>query len=92
MRSALAAEIDPAARRRAERYSRGDTFEGVAREWFEKFSVGWADRSRPVVDRPSLQGGCDRLSLIRASLATWMSQRIEGRLVRDPEGELGPRA
>jgi hypothetical protein len=43
MRSALAAGIDPAARRRAERYSRGDTFEAVAREWFEKFSKGWAD-------------------------------------------------
>ena len=42
MRSALAAGIDPAARRRAERYSRGDTFEAVGREWFEKFSKAWA--------------------------------------------------
>jgi integrase len=43
MRSARAAGIDPAARRRAERYARGDTFEAIAREWFEKFSQGWAD-------------------------------------------------
>lgn len=43
MRSARAAGIDPAARRRAERYARGDTFEAVGREWFEKFSKGWAD-------------------------------------------------
>ena len=43
MRSARAAGIDPAARRRAERYARGDTFEAVGREWFDKFSVGWAD-------------------------------------------------
>ena len=42
MRSALAAGIDPAARRRAERCTRGDTFEAVGREWFDKFSKAWA--------------------------------------------------
>jgi hypothetical protein len=43
MRGARAAGIDPGARRRAERYARGDTLEAVGREWFEKVSVGWAD-------------------------------------------------
>jgi len=43
MRSARASGIDPAARRRAERYARGDTFEAVAREWFVSFSRSWAE-------------------------------------------------
>jgi integrase len=43
MRSALGAGIDPAARRRAVKSSRGDTFEAVAREWFKSFSRDWAD-------------------------------------------------
>ncbi len=51
MRSARAAGIDPAAQRRAERYARGDSFEAVAREWFEKFSKGWADNHMEKIIR-----------------------------------------
>jgi integrase len=55
MRSARAAGIDPAARRRSERYTRGDSFEAVAREWFEKFSTGWADtHTEKIVRRMEL--------------------------------------
>jgi integrase len=43
MRRDHAEGIDPAAKRRAEKYARGDTFEAVAREWFDKFSTHWAD-------------------------------------------------
>ena len=38
----LAAGIDPAERRRAEREAQSTSFESVAREWFEKFSPQWA--------------------------------------------------
>ncbi len=41
-RRELARGIDPAAKRRAEKMARGDTFEAIAREWFEKFSPNWA--------------------------------------------------
>jgi integrase len=51
MRNARAAGIDPAARRRAERYASGDTFEAVAREWFDKFSKAWADSHMEKVIR-----------------------------------------
>lgn len=51
MRSARAAGIDPAARRWAERYARGDTFELVAREWFDKFSTDWADSHKEKIIR-----------------------------------------
>jgi len=34
--------VDPSAKRRIERLAGGDTFEAIAREWFEKFSTTWA--------------------------------------------------
>lgn len=37
----LANGIDPGAKRRSERDSAGDSFEAIAREWFEKFSPSW---------------------------------------------------
>jgi hypothetical protein len=38
----LANGIDPSAKRRTEKMASGNTFEAVAREWFEKFSPNWA--------------------------------------------------
>ncbi len=38
----LAKGIDPSAKRRTEKLASGDTFEAIAREWFEKFSPNWA--------------------------------------------------
>jgi len=37
----LANGIDPSAKRRSERDSTGNSFEALAREWFEKFSPNW---------------------------------------------------
>lgn len=34
--------VDLGAKRRIERLAGGDTFEAIAREWFEKFSTSWA--------------------------------------------------
>jgi integrase len=41
-RKLLRNDVDPAAKRRAEKSAVGDSFEAVAREWFEKFSPKWA--------------------------------------------------
>jgi len=38
----LAKGIDPSAKRRTEKLASGDTFEAIAREWFERFSTNWA--------------------------------------------------
>jgi integrase len=42
IRRQVADDIDPSAKRQAEREAAVDTFEAVAREWFEKFSKNWA--------------------------------------------------
>jgi integrase len=39
----LANGIDPSAKRRTEKLASGDTFEAIAREWFEKFSANWVE-------------------------------------------------
>ncbi len=41
-RKLLASGVDPGAKRKAEKSAHADTFEAVAREWFDKFSAGWA--------------------------------------------------
>jgi integrase len=41
-RRALADGVDPGAERQAEKIAQSDTFESVAREWFDKFSPNWA--------------------------------------------------
>jgi integrase len=41
-RKHVADHIDPGAKRRAEKAAAVDSFEAVAREWFEKFSKNWA--------------------------------------------------
>ena len=41
-RRLLASGGDPGAKRKAEKSADADTFEAVAREWFGKFSTGWA--------------------------------------------------
>ncbi len=40
-RTLLADGIDPGAKRQAERVASAESFEAVAREWFEKFSARW---------------------------------------------------
>jgi integrase len=47
--------IDPAAKRRAEKYSTGDSFEAIAREWFEAFSLNWKEtHSSKIIRRLEL--------------------------------------
>ena len=41
-RRLLRRQVDPGAKRRAERVAPGDSFEAIAREWFERFSPRWA--------------------------------------------------
>ena len=41
-RKLLRRQVDPGAKRRAERLAPGDSFEAIAREWFERFSPRWA--------------------------------------------------
>lgn len=41
-RRALAEGVDPGAERATEKAAQSDTFESVAREWFDKFSPNWA--------------------------------------------------
>lgn len=43
MRREKANGVDPAAKRRAERFASANTFEAIAREWFSKFSVNWKE-------------------------------------------------
>jgi integrase len=51
-RRQLASGIDPGARRKAEKASEADSFEAIAREWFEKFSRSWApSHSSKVIRR-----------------------------------------
>jgi len=51
-RKLIEAGIDPSAHRKIEKAKRGaDTFEGVAREWLEKFSGGWAASHAQTVVR-----------------------------------------
>ena len=41
-RRQVADGIDPSAKRQAEKEAAADTFEAIAREWFDKFSKNWA--------------------------------------------------
>lgn len=52
MRKQLANGIDPSVKRRAEKAAGADSFEAVAREWFEKFSANWAEtHSNKIIRR-----------------------------------------
>lgn len=42
LKKQLAKGIDPSAVRKAVKWAEGDTFEALAREWFNKFSTSWA--------------------------------------------------
>ena len=42
-REMVSAGIDPSAKRKAEKQAPENTFEAVAREWFEKFKARWAE-------------------------------------------------
>ncbi|HEX7705024.1 MAG TPA: integrase arm-type DNA-binding domain-containing protein, partial [Thermoanaerobaculia bacterium] len=51
-RKKVSAEIDPSAERRAARSATVETFEAIAREWFEKFKPQWtAGHARTVLSR-----------------------------------------
>ncbi|MEO6689630.1 MAG: integrase arm-type DNA-binding domain-containing protein [Dokdonella sp.] len=41
-RKLIANGVDPSAKRQVEKIATADTFEAVGREWFTKFSAGWA--------------------------------------------------
>jgi integrase len=40
-RADIAADIDPSKKRQAEKQANGNTFEAIAREWFDRFKSGW---------------------------------------------------
>lgn len=51
-RKQIAAGIDPSAQRKATKTAQADTFEAVAREWFEKFAPSWVDsHSEKIIRR-----------------------------------------
>jgi hypothetical protein len=50
-RRELASGVDPSAKRKAEKVARADSFEAVAREWFGKFSLNWADTHSTKISR-----------------------------------------
>lgn len=51
-RKLIAAGVDPGVERKIEKAKRGaETFEGVGREWLEKFSGGWAESHAETVLR-----------------------------------------
>jgi integrase len=55
MRRDRASGVNPAAKRRAEKYANADTFEAVAREWFGKFSANWVEgHSSKIIRRLEL--------------------------------------
>ena len=41
-RKLLRNQVDPGAKQRAEKSAAGDSFQAIAREWFERFSTKWA--------------------------------------------------
>lgn len=65
----LANAVDPSAKRQAERYVGEDTFEAVAREWFIRFSPGWARSHSSKIIR--------RLEL---NLFPWLGKRPVGQI------------
>lgn len=51
-RKQIAAGIDPSAQRKATKTAQADTFEALAREWFEKFAPSWVDsHSEKIIRR-----------------------------------------
>ena len=68
-RAQVAQGIDPSAKRRAEKNANADTFELVAREWFQKFSAKWADsHSEKIIGR------------LQANIFPWIGSRPIGQL------------
>lgn len=52
LKKQLAKGIDPSAFRKAVKWAEGDTFEALAREWFNKFSAIWAEgHSEKIIRR-----------------------------------------
>lgn len=80
----LASAVDPSAKRQAERYVGENTFEAVAREWFSRFSLGWAkSHSSKVIRRLELNLfpwlGKRPVDLIQPLEILVCLRRIEGR-------------
>ncbi|MFC4821924.1 tyrosine-type recombinase/integrase [Dokdonella ginsengisoli] len=65
----LANGVDPSVKRRIERHVGEDTFEAVAREWFMRFSPGWAKSHSDKIIR--------RLEL---NLFPWLGKRPAGQI------------
>lgn len=83
-RRLIADGVDPSAKRQAEKEARADTFEAIAREWFAKFSPGWAKSHADKIIRrlernifPWL-GGRPIATITPADLLTCL-RRIENR-------------
>jgi integrase len=83
-RALIAAGIDPGDRRKADAVAGAETFEGVAREWFAKFSAKWAPSHADKVIRrlerdmfPSV--GSRSIAKITAQDVLAILRRIENR-------------
>lgn len=69
LRQQLASGVDPSAKRKAEKIAAADTFEAVAREWFEKFSTNWAEtHSEKIIRR------------LEADIFPWVGSRPIGEI------------
>jgi hypothetical protein len=89
----LASGIDPGVKRKVEKASEVDSFEAIAREWFEKFSANWApSHSSKVIRRlevdvfPWLSGR--RARDIAPSELLACLRRVESRGVLDTAGSV----
>jgi hypothetical protein len=62
----LAKGIDPTAKRCTEKLASGDTFEAIAREWFERFSPNWLAHS----ERDGVRAASSAMVLSSAAFKT----------------------
>lgn len=83
-RELIAQGIDPSAKRKAEKEAPNNSFEAVAREWFEKFKSQWVDSHADKIIRrlerdvfPWL--GAKAIGSIKAPELLTVIQRIEAR-------------
>ncbi len=83
-RRLLADDIDPGAKRKAESVAGAETFEAVAREWYAKFSQGWAESHGDKVIRRLERDvfpwiGNNPIATLTAPDVLAVLRRIEGR-------------
>jgi hypothetical protein len=79
-RRQLANGSDPSAKRKAEKVAQADSFEAVAREWFTKFSVSWAEsHSSKVLRRLEMDRCATPWLFVRVDQPGCLNLRHEGK-------------